>query len=59
MCLCVSRCSLHMSDLCVCMRMWFQSLTLEIEGSQFMPRCSFCVLFYVLCVLEIVCMRIV
>ena len=43
---CVSRCSLHMSDLCVCMR----------DYLRFVLWCCFCVQFCVLCVLEVVFM---
>ena len=45
---CVSRCSLHMSDLCVCMRDVISEFNSEIEGSL-----AFCALMLFLC--SIVC----
>ena len=44
-------CSLHMTNLCVCMMDVISEFNSEIEGPL-----AFCVLFYVLCVLEVVCM---
>ena len=56
-CMCVvfpvPRCSIHMSDLCVCMRDVISEFNSEIEGA--LAFC-FCVLFCVLCDLGVVCM---
>ena len=46
---CVSRCSFHMSDLCVCMRYVFSEINSEIEGSLVL-----CALILFLC--SIVCL---
>ena len=55
---CVSRCSLHMLDLCVCMKDVISEFNSEIEGS--LAICDLmlflCSLLCLLCGLEVVCM---